>query len=302
MMRRPNFSRTIAFVVAPLLLASCAGVPEDVPPPPPPPVVPPPAAPPPAPPPPAASPPAPDAASGPAVVPVGEHRVARAYLWPGQAFVPGGGELPNGVLLLRAADADKNAAVCDAFVATLTPETEIRAADPAAKIVSTFWLMKTGAAAAGLDSCATLLPAYDFTRAATERARYGLAATAGPALLLVQDDGRYVAISLAASSPADIAVILPAWFETVVAANARTQPAPGAPTLTFVVAPAAGATVTPPAVTAQPDTDDGPPSLADLACAAATHVQRRGGLILSLIGAAAGSLVCRDEEPGTAAT
>lgn len=291
-MRKLTLARGVALaaMMAPLIATACASS-SEAPPPPPPPVPTPAPPPPPAP----APPPAPEA-TGQAVVPVGEHRIARAYLWPGQSFVPGGGEMPNGVVLLRAADAEKNAAFCDAFVATLTPETEVRAEAPAAKIVSTFWLMKSNATADALSDCGKLLASYDFTRAATERARYGLAAQNGPALLLVQDDGRYLAIDLANNTPQDIAVILPGWFDAVVEQGGQTRPAPGRPTLSFAVASANAPTVTAPPIAEPSDQPPaGPPTLADVACAAATHVRKKGGIILSLIGAAASSLVCKDD-------
>lgn len=138
----------------------------------------------------------------------------RAFVRPGEDYRPGPGQQPTGVILLSPADADKNAAICNAFIDHLSSIGALREDDAA--IIATYWLVEE--MPENPADCSQLLTAYDEVRALQIRAETGHSNAAGAMIVGFADDGSVFGLDLAGASPSIAGESVRRWLALAQAA------------------------------------------------------------------------------------
>ncbi|MDQ3139250.1 MAG: hypothetical protein M3Q15_00795 [Pseudomonadota bacterium] len=142
----------------------------------------------------------------------GSFAVGKEYLTASQTLASTvRADRPRAFVLLAPGKRKANIKVCKAFE-TLVPVSEVGAGNPDAKVISTYWMVRT--ASASSTDCASLVDNYDFAKASALRAGYQLPSANGQFILAIDADNRPFYIDITRANAAQRRDAMLVWLAT----------------------------------------------------------------------------------------
>lgn len=152
----------------------------------------------------------------------GARALARSVLEPGVSYMPPAGQLSAVAILTNNTKKSRRTEMCEAWRSM--PTTAAMAADsPGAPVNATYWPVSRAVAANA--SCAELVAAYDYDRAAVVASRFGALGAEGPGLVVIQDPSHSFFMDMSKANGRTIDQAMKNWYAVSVDASGKGQEA-----------------------------------------------------------------------------